>query len=166
MVESPRLPRWPAGRARRLSAKEYRALNFCIVRCVPKTFSAFGEALRKACMAGNIHFYATTRRWQGLRTDRSYPDGAIIAEEIYCRMLSTYERPLRAGRAAGLLASWERWHVTVRTAGWRKYARNSSRTSRTDTLEPRSAACHQCHVAARRIKRVRIHASLPGESKK
>ena len=82
----------------------YRQWTFLHSSMVPPTFDAFKKKpCEKPCMAGIFHFYANDKAMEGLRTG-SYPDGAIIAEEML-EWLSLPRAALRRG-SAGWLASW------------------------------------------------------------
>lgn len=60
----------------------YRHWTFLHSSMVPPTFGQFQkEPCQKPCTAGLFHFYANEKAMEGLRTG-SYPDGAIIAEEM------------------------------------------------------------------------------------
>jgi hypothetical protein len=123
----------------------YRHWTFLHSSMVPATFSAFGKKpCEKPCVAGLFHFYANDKAMEGLRTG-SYPDGAIIAEEML-EWLSPSNSGAKEGqrRVIGVMVKDSQRYSS--TGGW-GYG-NFDDGSRTDTLDAKQReACHQCHVA-------------------
>src|SRR5262249_62087492 len=60
----------------------YRRWTFLHASMVPATVAAFKKKpCDKPCTSGMFYFYGNDKAMEGLRTG-SYPDGAIIAEEM------------------------------------------------------------------------------------
>jgi hypothetical protein len=111
---------------------------------VPATFSAFGKKpCEKPCMAGIFHFYANDKAMQGLRTG-SYPDGAIIAEEMLEWLSTANGAKEGQRRVIGVMVKDSQRYNS--TQGW-GYG-NFEDGSRTDMLDTKGReACAQCHLA-------------------
>lgn len=123
----------------------YRHWTFLHSSMVPPTFDSFkNKPCEKPCMAGVFHFYANDKAMEGLRTG-SYPDGAILAEEMV-EWISTSGGGAKEGqrRVVGVMVKdQERYSAT---GGW-GYG-NFFDGTRTDVLNAKSReACHSCHVA-------------------
>jgi len=118
----------------------YRHWTFLHSSMVPANFSAFGKKpCEKPCSAGIFHFYANDKAMEGLRTG-SYPDGAILAEE----MLEWLTSKEGERRIVGVMVKDS--HRYASTGGW-GYG-NFDGASRVDTLDAKQReTCHQCHVA-------------------
>ena len=123
----------------------YRHWTFLHSSMVPATFDAFGKKpCEKPCMAGVFHFYANAKAMDGLRTG-SYPDGAIIAEEML-EWVSTANGGANEGqrRVIGVMVKDRQRYSS--TGGWGYGSFDDG--SRTDKLDAtKREACHQCHVA-------------------
>jgi hypothetical protein len=123
----------------------YRRWTFLHSSMVPPTFDAFkNKPCEKPCMAGIFHFYANDKAMEGLRTG-SYPDGAIIAEEML-EWLSTSNGGAKEGqrRVVGVMVKDSRRYSS--TNGW-GYG-NFDDETRTDKLDAKAReACHSCHLA-------------------
>jgi hypothetical protein len=122
----------------------YRQWTFLHSSMVPPTFDAFAKPCEKPCMAGIFHFYANDGAMEGLRTG-SYPDGAILAEEML-EWLSTSGGGAKEGqrRFVGVMVKdSQRYSLT---GGWGYGGFDDG--SRRDKLDAEMReACHQCHVA-------------------
>jgi hypothetical protein len=123
----------------------YRRWTFLHSSMVPATFDAFGKKpCEKPCMAGVFHFYANGKAMDGLRTG-SYPDGAVIAEEML-EWNSTKNGGANEGqrRIVGVMVKDQ--HRYSSTGGWGYGSFDDG--SRTDKLDVKQReACHQCHIA-------------------
>jgi len=122
----------------------YRGWTFLHSSMVPATFSAFGaKPCEKPCMAGIFHFYANDKAMEGFRTG-SYPDGAIIAEEMLEWMSTSTGAKEGQRRIIGVMVKDGQRYSS--TGGW-GYG-NFDDGSRTDKLDAKGReACHQCHIA-------------------
>jgi hypothetical protein len=122
----------------------YRHWTFLHSSMVPPTFGAFGKKpCEKPCMAGMFHFYANDKAMQGLRTG-SYPDGAIIAEEMLEWLSTSNGSKEGQRRIIGVMVKDSQRYSS--TGGW-GYG-NFDDGSRTDTLDAKGReACAQCHLA-------------------
>lgn len=122
----------------------YRHWTFLHSSMVPPTFSAFGKTpCEKPCMGGIFHFYANDKAMQGLRTG-SYPDGAIIAEEMLEWLATSNGAKEGQRRVIGVMVKDSQRYSS--TGGW-GYG-NFDDGSRTDTLDATGRqACAQCHLA-------------------
>jgi hypothetical protein len=111
---------------------------------VPPNFDSFGKKpCEKPCIGGLFHFYANDKSMEGLRTG-SYPDGAILAEE----MLEWISTPNGAKegprRIVGVMVKDSRRYSS--TDGWGYGTFDDG--SKVDKLDAKMRqACHQCHVA-------------------
>jgi hypothetical protein len=123
----------------------YRQWTFLHSSMVPANFDAFGnKPCVQPCTAGLFHFYANDKAMEGLRTG-SYPDGAIIAEEMLEWLANS-----KGGGAEGhrrivgvMVKNSQRYSSTD---GW-GYG-NFEDGSRVDRLDGKArTACHQCHVS-------------------
>ncbi|HLK62241.1 MAG TPA: cytochrome P460 family protein [Bryobacteraceae bacterium] len=123
----------------------YRHWTFLHSTMVPPTFDAFGKKpCEKPCMAGVFHFYANDQAMDGLRTG-SYPDGAIIAEEML-EWISTANGGAKEGqrRVVGVMVKDSQRYGSTGGWGYGSFADGS----RADKLDEKSReACHQCHIA-------------------
>ena len=123
----------------------YRHWTFLHSSMVPATFDAFAKKpCEKPCMAGLFHFYANDKAMEGLRTG-SYPDGAIIAEEML-ELLSTSNSGAKEGqrRLVGVMVKDSQKYGS--TDGWGYGSFDNE--SRMDNLDAKKRqACHQCHIA-------------------
>lgn len=123
----------------------YRHWTFLHSSMVPPTFDAFAsKPCEKPCAAGLFHFYANDKAMEGLRTG-SYPDGAILAEEML-EWLSASTGAGKEGqrRLVGVMVKDSRRYSS--TAGWGYGTFDEG--SRADKLDAKArAACHQCHIA-------------------
>jgi hypothetical protein len=123
----------------------YRSWTFLHSSQVPATFDAFGKKpCEKPCMAGIFHFYANPKAMDGLRTG-SYPDGAIIAEEML-EWVSTTNGSAKEGqrRVIGVMVKDSRRYSSTDGWGYGSFD-DGSTTDKLDTAK--REACHQCHVA-------------------
>jgi hypothetical protein len=112
---------------------------------VPANFPAFGKKpCEKPCTSGVFHFYGNQKAMDGLRTG-SYPDGAILAEE----MLEWHATPEGSGkegprRMIGVMVKDSQRYSSTDGWGYGTYD-DGSRADRLDTKQ--REACHQCHVS-------------------
>lgn len=123
----------------------YRHWNFLHSSMVPATFDAFGKKpCEKPCTAGIFHFYANDKAMNGLRTG-SYPDGAIIAEEMLeWQGSSTGGGKEGARRIVGVMVKDGERYSSTGGWGYGSFAEGS----KTDILDIKQReTCHQCHVA-------------------
>jgi hypothetical protein len=122
----------------------YRHWTFLHSSMVPPTFDAFGKKpCEKPCMAGIFHFYANDQAMQGLRTG-SYPDGAIIAEEMLEWLSSGAGAKEGPRRIVGVMVKDSQRYSS--TDGWGYGSFDEG--NRVDKLDAKQRqACHQCHVA-------------------
>jgi hypothetical protein len=122
----------------------YRHWTFLHSSMVPPTFSAFGKKpCEKPCMAGIFHFYANDKAMQGLRTG-SYPDGAIIAEEMLEWLSTSNGAKEGPRRVIGVMVKDSQRYGS--TGGW-GYG-NFEDGSRTDMLDTKGReVCAECHLA-------------------
>ena len=122
----------------------YRHWTFLHTSMVPATFDAFGKKpCEKPCTAGMFHFYANDKAMEGLRTG-SYPDGAILAEEML-EWLSTAKSAKEGQRriVGVMVKDSERYSST---AGWGYGTFDEG--SKVDKLDAKQReTCHECHVA-------------------
>jgi hypothetical protein len=123
----------------------YRHWTFLHSTMVPQAAKAFGKKpCEKPCSAGIFHFYGNEQAMDGLRTG-TYPDGAIIAEE----MLEWISNATGGGsegqrRLVGVMVKDSLRYAS--TGGWGYGSFDEG--SRTDNLDAKSReACHQCHIA-------------------
>jgi len=123
----------------------YRRWTFLHSSMVPPTFDAFSKKpCEKPCMAGLFHFYASDKAMEGLRTG-SYPDGAILAEEML-EWLPNSSGGGREGqrRIIGVMVKDSQRYTS--TGGWGYGLFDDG--SRADKLDAKAReTCHQCHVA-------------------
>jgi hypothetical protein len=122
----------------------YRHGTFLHSSMVPATFDAFGnKPCEKPCMAGLFHFYANDRAMEGLRTG-SYPDGAILTEEMLEWLSTPNGAKEGPRRIVGVMVKDSRRYNS--TDGWGYGTFDDG--SRVDKLDAKSRqACHQCHLA-------------------
>jgi hypothetical protein len=118
----------------------YRHWTFLHSSLVPSTFGPFAKKpCEKPCTAGIFHFYANDKAMQGMRSG-SYPDGAILAEEML-EWLGSKEGPRRI---VGVMVKDSQRYAS--TQGW-GYG-NFDEGSRADTLDAKARQdCAQCHLA-------------------
>ena len=121
----------------------YRHWTFLHSSMVPPTFSAFGKKpCEKPCTAGIFHFYANDKAMQGLRTG-SYPDGAIIAEEMLEWLSTSNGAKEGQRRVIGAMVRDSKRYSS--TGGWGYGSFDDG--SRTDMLDAKAReACAQCHL--------------------
>ena len=123
----------------------YRHWTFLHSSMVPATFDAFGnKPCVKPCVAGIFHFYANDKAMDGLRTG-TYPDGAIIAEEML-EWLSPASGSAKEGqrRLVGVMVKDSSRYAS--TGGWGYGSFDEG--SRVDKLDAKKRdACNQCHVS-------------------
>jgi hypothetical protein len=119
----------------------YRRGTFLHSSLVPKDFGPFKEKpCVKPCTAGIFHFYANDKAMKGLRKG-SYPDGAVITEELLEVIGDTGREGER--RMVGVMVRNSRRYAA--TGGW-GYATYDS-GGRTNTLDAKAQdACYQCHL--------------------
>ncbi len=122
----------------------YRHWTHLHASMVPATFPAFAKKpCEKPCMAGIFHFYANDKAMVGLRTN-TYPDGAIIAEEMLEWLQTSDGAKEGQRRVIGVMVKDSQRYSS--TDGW-GYG-NFDDGSRVDKLNAKSrAACHQCHIS-------------------
>ena len=110
----------------------------------PATYKAFSDKpCEKPCVGGVFHFYANDKAMAGLRTG-SYPDGAILAEEML-DWLSNASGGAKEGqrRIVGVMVKDSLRYGS--TGGWGYGTFDDG--SRTDKLDAKGReACYQCHV--------------------
>jgi hypothetical protein len=123
----------------------YRQWTFLHSSMVPATFDAFGnKPCVKPCTAGLFHFYANDKAMEGLRTG-SYPDGAILAEEML-EWLASATGGGKEGqrRLVGVMVKNSQRYSS--TGGWGYGTFDDG--SRVDKLDGKAReTCHQCHIA-------------------
>jgi hypothetical protein len=94
----------------------YRNWTFLHTSMVPATFDAFrSKPCEKPCSAGMFHFYANEKAMQGLRTN-SYPDGAMIAEEMLEWLSDSKGAKEGARRLVGVMVKDSQRYSS--TGGW------------------------------------------------
>lgn len=122
----------------------YRHWTFLHTSMVPATFDAFGKKpCEKPCVAGMFHFYANDKAMAGLRTN-SYPDGAIIAEEMLEWISTPKGSKEGQRRMVGVMVKDSRRYGS--TGGWGYGSFGDDSTA--DRLDQKAReSCHQCHVA-------------------
>jgi hypothetical protein len=122
----------------------YRHWAFLHSSMVPAAFPAFGKKpCEKPCMAGIFHFYANNKAMEGLRTG-SYPDGAIIAEEMLEWLSTSNGSKEGQRRLVGVMVKDSRRYDS--TGGWGYGTYDDG--SRRDNLDAKARqACHQCHLS-------------------
>lgn len=123
----------------------YRHWTFLHSSMVPPTFDAFKKKpCEKPCVAGLFHFYANDKAMEGLRSG-SYPDGAIIAEEML-EWLSNPNGGAKEGqrRVVGVMVKDSQRYSS--TGGWGYGSFDEG--SKDNILDAKARqSCHQCHVA-------------------
>jgi hypothetical protein len=121
----------------------YRSWTFLHTSMVPATFDAFGKKpCEKPCTAGMFHFYANDKAMEGLRTG-SYPDGAIIAEEMLEWLSTNTSAKEGPRRIVGVMVKNSQRYSS--TGGWGYGSFDEG--SKTDKLDAKQReTCHQCHV--------------------
>jgi hypothetical protein len=121
----------------------YRHWAFLHSSMVPATFPAFGKKpCEKPCAAGIFHFYANTEAMEGLRTG-SYPDGAIIAEELLEWLSTPSGSKEGQRRLVGVMVKDSQRYDS--TGGWGYGSFDDG--SRRDNLDAKARqTCHQCHL--------------------
>jgi Cytochrome P460 len=113
---------------------------------VPATSGEFGKKpCEKPCTAGLFHFYANDKAIEGLRTG-SYPDGAILAEEILEWLSISNGAKEGARRIVGVMVKDS--HRYSSTGGWGYGAFYDGRMVDKPDAKMRQN-CHQCHVASK-----------------
>src|SRR5689334_12968487 len=119
----------------------YRHGTFLHSSLVAKDFGPFKQKpCEKPCTAGIFHFYANDKAMKGLRTG-SYPDGAVITEEMLEVLGDTGREGER--RLVGVMVKNSRRYAA--TGGW-GYATYDS-GSHTNNLDAKAQdACYQCHL--------------------
>jgi hypothetical protein len=124
----------------------YRQWTFLHSSMVPATFGAFGKKpCEKPCTAGVFYFYANGKAIEGLRTG-SYPDGAMIAEEMLEWLSTSAGSKEGQRRLVGVMVKDSQRYIS--TGGWGYGTFDEG--SRVDKLDAEArAACHQCHIARR-----------------
>jgi hypothetical protein len=122
----------------------YRHWTFLHSSMVPPTFDAFGKKpCEKPCMAGIFHFYANDKAMEGLRTG-SYPDGAIIAEEMLEWLSTSNGAKEGPRRIVGVMVKNNQRYASTNGWGYGSFDEGS----RMDKLDAKAReSCHQCHVA-------------------
>jgi len=123
----------------------YRHWTFLHSSMVPPTFAGFAKKpCVKPCTGGLFNFYANDKAMEGLRTG-SYPDGAIIAEELLEWLeLSGGRGGEGTRRMIGVVV--KNSHRYSSTGGWGYGTFEEGR--KVDTLDAKArAACFQCHAA-------------------
>jgi hypothetical protein len=121
----------------------YRRWTFLHSSMVPPTFDAFGKKpCEKPCTAGLFHFYANDKAMEGLRTS-SYPDGAILAEEMLEWLSTSNGAKEGPRRIVGVMVKDSSRYSS--TDGWGYGTFDDG--SKVDKLDAKMRqACHQCHV--------------------
>ncbi len=90
-----------------------------------------------------FHFYANDKAMVGLRTG-SYPDGAILAEEMLEGLSTATSAKEGPRRIVGVMVKDSRRYSS--TGGWGYGTFDEG--SRVDKLDAKMRqTCHQCHVA-------------------
>jgi hypothetical protein len=122
----------------------YRRWTFLHSSMVPSTFEAFGKKpCEKPCMAGIFYFYANDKAMEGLHTG-TYPDGAIIAEEMLEWLSTSTGAKEGQRRLIGVMVKDNQRYTS--TGGWGYGSFDDG--SRIDKLDAKAReTCHQCHVS-------------------
>jgi hypothetical protein len=122
----------------------YRHWTFLHSSMAPATFEAFGKKpCEKPCVAGVFYFYANGKASEGLRTS-SYPDGAIIAEEMLEWLSTSAGSKEGQRRLVGVMVKDSQRYSSTGGWGYGMFDEGSS----VDKLDVKArAACHQCHSA-------------------
>jgi hypothetical protein len=123
----------------------YRHWTFLHSSMAPPTFGQFQkEPCQKPCTAGLFHFYGNEKAMEGLRTG-SYPDGAIIAEEML-EFLGNENGGGKEGkrRMVGVMVKDSQRYSA--TGGWGFGIFEDE--SKADRLDDKGrTTCFQCHVS-------------------
>ena len=123
----------------------YRRWTFLHSSMVPATFGAFKKKpCEKPCASGLFYFYGNDKAMEGLRTG-SYPDGAIIAEEML-EYLADDKGNGKEGprRFVAVMAKDSQRYASTGGWGYGSYDEGS----KTNTLDAAARnTCHQCHLA-------------------
>jgi hypothetical protein len=122
----------------------YRHTTFLHSTLVSATFDAFKDnPCTKPCTAGIFHFYANDKAMEGLRTG-TYPDGAIIAEEML-EFLGQENGGGKEGARRLVAAMVKDSRRFATTGGWG--FGGFPEGSHTDHLDAKARdACFQCHL--------------------
>jgi hypothetical protein len=123
----------------------YRAWTFLHSSLAPPTFGGFSKIpCVKPCTNGIFYFYANPPAMTGLRTG-SYPEGAVIAEEMLEYRVSE-KGYAGEGRRILTAVMVKDSHRYASTGGWG--FGNFDEGSNENTLDAAAQqACFQCHVA-------------------
>jgi len=119
----------------------YRHGTFLHSSLVASNFGPFKEnPCEKPCTAGIFHFYANEKAMKGLRTG-SYPDGAVITEELLEVIGETGREGAR--HMVGVMVRNSRRYAA--TGGWGYGTYDSG--GRQNKLDAQAQdACYQCHL--------------------
>jgi len=122
----------------------YRHWTFLHSSLVPPTANGFRKKpCEKPCSAGLFHFYANDKAMQGLRGG-SYPDGAILAEEML-ELLGSTTTGAKEGerRIVGVMVKDARRYSSTGGWGFGTFDEGST-VNRLD--QAAQDACYQCHI--------------------
>ena len=123
----------------------YRSWTFLHSSLVPAGFPGFSKSpCVKPCTNGLFHFYANELAMKGLRTG-TYPDGAIIAEEMLEFMVGDKGNGGEGRRVltAVMVKDSKRY---AETGGWG--FGNFAEGSKVNTLDSKAQQdCYQCHTS-------------------
>jgi hypothetical protein len=133
--EEPSVP-WPEG---------YRSWTFLHGSLVPATFAGFSKSpCAKPCTNGIFYFYANDLAMKGLRTG-SYPDGAVIAEEML-EFLVGEKGNGGEGRRVLTAVMVKDSHRYATTGGW-GFGHFDEGRKVNDLDAKAQQACYQCHTS-------------------
>jgi hypothetical protein len=123
----------------------YRAWTFLHGSLVPAGFPAFSKSpCTKPCTNGIFYFYANDQAMKGLRAG-SYPDGAVIAEEMLKLLVAEKGNGGEGQRVltAVMVKDSRRY---AETGGWGYGSFDEG--SKANTLDAKAQqACYQCHIS-------------------
>ena len=123
----------------------YRNWTFLHGSLVPASAAGFSKSpCVKPCTNGMFYFYANDLAVKGLRTG-TYPDGAIIAEELL-EFLVGEKGGGGEGRRVLTAVMVKDSHRYADTGGWGYGSFDEG--SKVSTLDAKAQeSCHQCHVS-------------------
>jgi Cytochrome P460 len=123
----------------------YRSWTFLHSSLVPPKLEGFWKRpCEKPCTAGIFHFYGNSKAMEGLRTG-TYPDGAILAEEML-EFLGTESGGGREGgrRLVGVMVKDSKLYASTAGWGFGSYDEDSQVNKLTSA---ESKACFTCHIS-------------------
>jgi len=122
----------------------YRAWTFLHSSLAPAGFAGFAKSpCVKPCTNGIFYFYGNELAMQGFRTG-TYPDGAVIAEEMLQYLISEKGGGKEGSRVLTAVMIKDSKRYTS-TGGWG--FGNFFEGSKANTLDAKAQqACYQCHT--------------------